>query len=76
MEPKRVNLVPVGPVQEPKKTEEIKRTYRFSVALTESTDKTCPEFSFHEMVKGLLVSIFNRRILYHFKEHFPLLIYV
>ena len=55
-EPRRVNLMPVEAPDVAKKDKKPSRVSRFSVALTESNDKSCPEFSYAELVKNSLVS--------------------
>lgn len=56
MEPKRVELVSVGTINEEKKPKKRIPTLRFNLTLTDSTDKTCPEFSYSDLVKNALVS--------------------
>ena len=56
MEAKRVELMPVAPATQPKKDKKVLPTFRFNLTLTESTDKTCPEFSYTELMKNALVS--------------------
>lgn len=56
MEPKRLELMTVGPVNEEKEGKKRIPTFRFNLTLTESTDRICPEFSYTELIKNALVS--------------------
>ena len=56
MEVKRVELMQVEPAAQSKKDKKVLPTFRFNLTLTESTDKTCPEFSYTELMKNALVS--------------------
>lgn len=58
-EPKRLQFTTVSPpnTEEKKKTPQI--CHRFTLSLSASTDTTCPEFSYTDLVKSKLVSQFN-----------------
>ncbi len=53
--PRRIELMPVAPVPK-KETKKTPQTIRFTLDLSESTDKTCPEFSYEELLRNALVS--------------------
>ena len=55
MEPRRVNMVTV-PLETPESKDELAPTIRFTLSLTESNDKTFPEFSYTELLKNASVS--------------------
>ena len=59
-EPRRIELMPVDTVEEPKpekkKAKKRAPTLRFDLALTESTERICPEFSYVELYKKAVVS--------------------
>ncbi|KAH3842177.1 hypothetical protein DPMN_115672 [Dreissena polymorpha] len=53
--PKRLTFTTVGPpVPEPKKVT-VPKTFRFDLDLSETTDTTCPEYFYTELVKTILV---------------------
>ncbi|CAH1776670.1 unnamed protein product [Owenia fusiformis] len=53
-EERRVELMPADPTEKPKKTKKTKPTLRFSLTLGETTEKTCPEFSYVDLVRKAL----------------------
>ena len=55
-EPRRIELMPVGPVNTEKKKKKEVTTVRFDLQLTETTDLSCPEFSYSDLVHKSLVS--------------------
>ena len=57
MEPKRISTVPVAPVAPEKKSKNQKKTFRFNLALGESTEKQCPEYSLKDLINKSKVSI-------------------
>ncbi len=54
--PRRIELMPVAPVQKKEKKKKTPVTLRFELTLAESNEKTCPEYSYAELVKDRLVS--------------------
>ena len=56
-EPRRIELMPAEPPKPTTKKEKRTPAFRFRLSLTESTDKTCPEFSYAELLKNVLVSM-------------------
>jgi len=59
-EPKRLQFTTLNNKPEEKTKESQPSTVRFSLSLLESTDKTCSEFSYTELLKNELVSGYNR----------------
>lgn len=55
-EPKRLEFKTITPTQKPKKKLSYPPADRFSLTLTDSTETTCPEFSYTELVKNAVVS--------------------
>ncbi|XP_070554503.1 ubinuclein-1-like isoform X2 [Ptychodera flava] len=53
-EPRRIIPVSAEPTDNKEKTKKVDPTLRFSLTLTDSTEKTCPEFSYGELVKNAL----------------------
>ncbi|XP_076362543.1 uncharacterized protein LOC143253121 isoform X1 [Tachypleus tridentatus] len=51
-EPRRIAFETVGTLAKDNKPKELFPTYRFSLTLEESNDKTCPEFSYSDLVKS------------------------
>ncbi|XP_046572244.1 ubinuclein-1-like isoform X2 [Haliotis rubra] len=51
-EPKRLEFKTITPTQKPKKKLSYPAADRFSLTLTDSTETTCPEFSYTELVKN------------------------
>ncbi|XP_067663591.1 ubinuclein-1-like [Haliotis asinina] len=51
-EPKRLEFKTITPTQKPKKKLSYPPSDRFSLTLTDSTETTCPEFSYTELVKN------------------------
>ncbi|XP_071086935.1 ubinuclein-1-like isoform X1 [Haliotis cracherodii] len=51
-EPKRLEFKTITPTQKPKKKLSYPPADRFSLTLTDSTETTCPEFSYTELVKN------------------------
>ena len=54
--PRRIELMPVAPIQKKETKKETVPTVRFNLDLTEPTEKTCPEFSYEELLRNALVS--------------------
>lgn len=54
--PKRLQFTTVGPVETKSKPEKVEKTYRFNLELDDSTDTTCPEFFYTELLKTVPVS--------------------
>ena len=55
-EPRRIELTTVEPIAPEKEEKKEQITFRFSLTLTDSTERTCPEFSYTELLKNALVS--------------------
>ena len=55
-EPRRIELKPATGFEKPKQEEKTAPTFRFTLSLSESTEKNCPEFSYVELLKNALVS--------------------
>ena len=56
-DPRRLHFTTIGPMgKEKKKKSSLPPTIRFTLALRESNDKTCPEFSYADLMKNALVS--------------------
>ncbi|CAI9734854.1 Hypothetical predicted protein [Octopus vulgaris] len=54
-DPRRLTFTTIGPMgKEKKKKSSLPPTMRFTLALRESNDKTCPEFSFADLMKNAL----------------------
>ncbi|GAB1604543.1 ubinuclein-2-like [Argonauta hians] len=54
-DPRRLSFTTIGPMgKEKKKKSSLPPTIRFTLALRESNDKTCPEFSFADLMKNAL----------------------
>ncbi|XP_077984598.1 uncharacterized protein LOC144439201 [Glandiceps talaboti] len=65
-EPRRIIPISAPTADQKEKTKKGEPTIRFSLTLTESTERTCPEFSYGELVKNALgekVEIKNTTIL-------------
>ena len=54
--PKRLQFTTVGQVESKPKKDESVKTYRFDLKLPDSTDTTCPEFFYTELLKTVPVS--------------------
>lgn len=62
-EPKRIALVPLGggepltqlPGKKDKKNSKLPKTQRFTLTLDDSTDKSCPEFNFANLLSSTVV---------------------
>lgn len=62
-EPKRIALIPIGggesltqlPVKKDKKNSKLPKTQRFTLALDDSTEKSCPEFNFANLLASSVV---------------------
>ena len=59
VEPRRIDLTTLEAPNKDDKKDKQRPTLRFNLALTESNDKTCPEFSYVELLKNTLVSSKN-----------------
>ena len=57
-EAKRVELTTVGTLKKERKPKDDVPTYRFQLTLGESNEKTCPEYSYSQLVKTVRVSSF------------------
>lgn len=55
-EAKRIELTTVGPLKKDRKPKEDSPTYRFQLTLGESNEKTCPEYSYLQLLKTVRVS--------------------
>jgi hypothetical protein len=55
-EPRIIHPVPMGPAGPKKKLEKIPKTLRFELTLQESTNHSCPEYSWIELLKKAAVS--------------------
>jgi hypothetical protein len=55
-EPKRIAVTQIGTVKPKEKREKRRFAHRFTLSLDRSTEKTCPEFSFNDLLKNALVS--------------------
>ncbi len=56
-EPRRLEFTTIAPTQKPKKEVPCApASQRFTLTLTDSTETTCPEFSYTELVKNAVVS--------------------
>lgn len=62
-EPRRIELTPVDASDKEKKKEKLGKTVRFNLTLTESSEATCPEFSYAELLKNAYVCTINDWIL-------------
>ena len=49
--------MPVETVEKEKDKGKPRKTIRFNLTLTESSEEACPEFSYNELVKNALVSL-------------------
>ena len=58
-EPRRIELVTVEATPKVKSSKKRRTTVRLEVEIGDSTDKTCPEFSYTELLKKHLVSMLN-----------------
>lgn len=70
-EPRRIELMPAAPVENKGKKGKLSSTIRFNLALTETTERTCPEFSYVQLLKNAVVSrekVFKIIILVGFVE--------
>ena len=54
--PRRIELMPVAPIQKKETKKETAPTIRFNLDLAEPTEKTCTEFSYEELLRNALVS--------------------
>jgi hypothetical protein len=54
--PKRLEFTTLGPPGKPEKKDVTPKTYRFDLDIPESTDTTCPEFFYTELLKTIPVS--------------------
>lgn len=76
-EPKRIALIPLAadavqaPLPATKKDKKsatvIVKTHRFSLTLPDSTEKSCPEFNFADLISSLTVSPFLLLLLFVFQ---------
>ena len=66
-EPKRIALIPLAaaevaqaslPAKKDKKSTTNVKTHRFTLALPDSTEKSCPEFNFADLIAALAVSLY------------------
>lgn len=57
MEPRRIELTTVAPKEKEEKTPKQAPTLRFRLQLTETTEKSYPEFAYTELVKNALVRL-------------------
>ena len=55
-EPKRVQFTTLEGSQKNEKTASLRKSVRFNLDLPATTDTTCPEFSFTELLKSVAVS--------------------
>lgn len=55
-EPKRVQFTTIDNNQKDDKKPSPRKTVRFKLDLPATTDTTCPEFSFNELLKNVSVS--------------------
>ena len=62
-EVKRVALTTCEPKKVDKKVKKVPRTHRFTITLGESNAKTCPEYSFADLVKNERVSYKSIKLL-------------
>lgn len=54
--PRRIELMPAAPIQKKETKKETPVTIRLTLDLTDPTEKTCPEFSYEELLRNALVS--------------------
>lgn len=55
MEPRRIELSTVDTKEKEEKSKIAPPTLRFNLQLDETTEKTCPEFSYTELLNNALV---------------------
>jgi len=55
-EPKRIAVTQIGTVKPVEKKDKRQLCHRFTLSLVRSTEKTCPEFSYNDLLKNTVVS--------------------
>ena len=76
MEPRRIELTTVTPKEDVEDEKKSPPSLRFRMQLGETTEKSCPEFSYTELMKNALVSLefcaeFTQKL---FPNHFPFIL--